>query len=540
MWRKSSSVIAKLLCMWVFMGAYQFWSRSLSPGIARTKLGDIRHAADDRRRTADLKTLEAEDLNFQVENAGFFKGLDRTYPESRATSRHLLELVNCTPRAVEQFPWDFLTPQQRRNGVIIVHCIIALYMFLALAIVCDRYFVPALEVLCELLHMETDVAGATFMAAGSSAPELATAIIGVFVAKDDVGLGTVVGSAIYNVMFVISMCGLFATSGMKLHWWPMVRDCIAYLLSVVALIAVIADEQIQWYESVILLLMYVLYVVFMYFNERMEVYFVPRCTSCFRRSDSSNLHTETTILYNKVPNNGTQLENGETTHLTEAPTHAHQEAETFHKLCERPDGLLWCFLWVLGLPLSALMFLTVPDCRRPSCRKFFWLTFLLSLVWLSLYSFIMVWMITVVGYTFNVPDSVMSLTFIAFGVSLPDVVTSVLVVRDGLGDMAVSNAIGSNVFDILVCLGIPWFLKTCAINPGSRVPVYSEGLMYSSLMLLSTVVFLLVATHLNGWRLTKKYGLLLLVVYVLYTVLASLYELNIFGYFHPSECPSDY
>lgn len=66
------------------------------------------------------------------------------------------------------------------------------------------------------------------------------------------------------------------------------------------------------------------------------------------------------------------------------------------------------------------------------------------------------------------------------------------------------------------------------------------GLMYSSLMLLSTVVFLLVATHLNGWRLTKKYGLLLLVVYVLYTVLASLYELNIFGYFHPSECPSDY
>lgn len=34
-----------------------------------------------------------------------------------------------------------------------------------------------------VLHMETDVAGATFMAAGSSAPELATAIIGVFVAK---------------------------------------------------------------------------------------------------------------------------------------------------------------------------------------------------------------------------------------------------------------------------------------------------------------------------------------------------------------------
>ena len=45
----------------------------------------------------------------------------------------------------------------------------------------------------------------------------------------------------------------------------------------------------------------------------------------------------------------------------------------------------------------------------------------------------------------------------------------------GHGDMAVSNAIGSNVFDILVCLGIPWFLKTAVVSPGSTVPVRSRG-----------------------------------------------------------------
>ena len=45
----------------------------------------------------------------------------------------------------------------------------------------------------------------------------------------------------------------------------------------------------------------------------------------------------------------------------------------------------------------------------------------------------------------------------------------------GLGDMAVSNAIGSNVFDILVCLGVPWFIETCIKAPGSEVKVYSEG-----------------------------------------------------------------
>ncbi len=50
--------------------------------------------------------------------------------------------------------------------------------------------------------------GATFMAAGSSAPELFTAILGVFIAKGDVGTGTIVGSAVFNILFVIGLCAL--------------------------------------------------------------------------------------------------------------------------------------------------------------------------------------------------------------------------------------------------------------------------------------------------------------------------------------------
>ena len=54
----------------------------------------------------------------------------------------------------------------------------------------------------------------------------------------------------------------------------------------------------------------------------------------------------------------------------------------------------------------------------------------------------------------------------------------------GHGDMAVSNAIGSNVFDILVCLGIPWFLETAVVDPGSYVRVRSKGKHVSKILIL--------------------------------------------------------
>ncbi|CAF1154442.1 unnamed protein product [Brachionus calyciflorus] len=62
------------------------------------------------------------------------------------------------------------------------------------------------------LKLKEDVAGATFMAAGTSAPELFTSLIGVIFAKSDIGTGTIVGSAIFNVLFIIAICALSAKS----------------------------------------------------------------------------------------------------------------------------------------------------------------------------------------------------------------------------------------------------------------------------------------------------------------------------------------
>ena len=90
-------------------------------------------------------------------------------------------------------------------GLVPLYLLIILYCFLGLAIVCDELFVPALEIMAEKMELSNDVAGATLMAAGGSAPELATSLFGTF-AGSDVGMGTIVGSAVFNVLFVIGAC----------------------------------------------------------------------------------------------------------------------------------------------------------------------------------------------------------------------------------------------------------------------------------------------------------------------------------------------
>jgi Ca2+/Na+ antiporter len=67
----------------------------------------------------------------------------------------------------------------------IIYLLMLLYLFLGVAIICDNQFTDSLEMICSQhgLALSEDVAGATFMAAGSSAPELATSFVGVFLAK---------------------------------------------------------------------------------------------------------------------------------------------------------------------------------------------------------------------------------------------------------------------------------------------------------------------------------------------------------------------
>ncbi|GFQ66971.1 hypothetical protein TNCT_544741 [Trichonephila clavata] len=97
--------------------------------------------------------------------------------------RKLLDIGNtsdldCIPSGIHSFPEDFFTQEERQKGGVLVHFLILAYICAMIAIVCDVYFIPSLDIIADKLHLPPDVAGATFMAIGASSPELFSSIIG--------------------------------------------------------------------------------------------------------------------------------------------------------------------------------------------------------------------------------------------------------------------------------------------------------------------------------------------------------------------------
>ncbi|KAL3052307.1 hypothetical protein OYC64_004957 [Pagothenia borchgrevinki] len=509
------------------------------------------------------------------------------------------EQKNCSAPAVHEFPSDLFTTDERRKGAIALHILAALYMFLALAIVCDEYFVTALEKICEKLDLSEDVAGATFMAAGSSAPELFASVIGVFITHGDVGVGTIVGSAVFNILCIIGVCGIFAGQVVILTWWAVFRDSTYYILSVLALIAFIYDEKIVWWESLILVLMYMGYILVMKFNSSMQRFFTGAKSKKNVANGNAAASSEmedvkptkeysrgSVVMVDEImhdspskfrfPEAGlrvmvtshfgpktrlrmasrliiterqklVQAANGVETQVIDGKVEIENGNVPEDKPTEEPEnitispfhiprGIGSRLKWLISWPLLLMLFVTVPNCAKPRWEKFFMLSFFLATVWIAVFSYFMVWMVTIIGYTLGIPDVIMGITFLAAGTSVPDCIASLIVARQGLGDMAVSNTIGSNVFDILVGLGAPWAIQTMCVSYGSEVMINSKGLLYSVVLLLGSVALTVMGIHVNKWRLDTKLGIYVLVLYAIFLCFSVMIEYNVFTFVNLPMC----
>ena len=158
-----------------------------------------------------------------------------------------------------------------------IELVTLVFAFVGVAIVADQHLVVALETLCVRWDVREDVAGASFMAFGSAAPEIVINAISTLksvissvdhehgVIKqseggDDaaLGVGAIIGSGMIAFTVIPGLCGIFAggEEPLELKRRPLARDVITYGCSLAWLSFVFSDGVIETQESLVMLLGY--------------------------------------------------------------------------------------------------------------------------------------------------------------------------------------------------------------------------------------------------------------------------------------------
>jgi len=336
--------------------------------------------------------------------------------------------------------------------MIAVYILVLLVCFVLLARVVDLFFISSLDKISKDLRLSNDAAGATLMAVGSSAPELFVALFAVLKPGDHqvIGIGSIVGSAIFNLLVIVGAVALVKKS--KLTWQPVIRDLIFYTAAVILLVWFIWDGSLTLNEVAIFLGIYVLYVF-------------------------AAIYWRKILPYDDMKMDAKEKVHGENNKITK--------------------------------PLDWFLSLIFPS------QKHYYINFLFSILIIAALSYVLVEVAIHSAHILNIPEAIIALTVLAVGTSIPDLFSSIIVARQGRGDMAVSNAIGSNIFDILVGLGLP-FLIVLSVSGGS---ISTGGdLKSSALILFASVILLFVLLAFSRWKVGKFTGIVLIGLYIFYVV----------------------
>ena len=172
------------------------------------------------------------------------------------------------------------------------------------------------------------------------------------------------------------------------------------------------------------------------------------------------------------------------------------------------------FWYIVTLPFILAFYITVPDVRQPGCHKYVYVSFILCLAWMGIFSYFMVTWVEIIGATLGIPSVIMGLTFLAAGTSVPDMLSAVIVAKQGKGDKAVSSSIGSNVFDITVGLALPWLLFWAAYQ--EPVFVAADELLISIVALVACLVILIGTLWVRKWNLPPSSGGFFILMYFAY------------------------
>jgi len=351
---------------------------------------------------------------------------------------------------------------------LILHIVILLITFYLLAIICDEFFVESLDKISKKLKLSSEITWATFMAIWSSAPELFTSIFALFAIfgsvtnNESLGAWTIVGSALFNILIIIGATAIVMngknSKSNQIARQPILRDLIFYGLTIGLLLFTFRDGKIVLRETGLLVAAYILYLFF-------------------------------------VKNRGKRLKYK----TKEDPITQIEEATK-----KNPINKFTC---------KAFSFI-IPDPKKGKSR-FRW-TFGISILIIAILSHFMVESAVSVAEILSIPKAIIWLTILAAGTSIPDLISSIIVAKKWKWDMAISNALWSNIFDILFGLGFVYFIYLLIYPEIKFIPIDTHNLNSSIILLFATILVLLMLLIMQKRKIKKYAWYVLIAIYLGY------------------------
>ncbi len=291
-------------------------------------------------------------------------------------------------------------------------------------------FVDGASSIAKSLKIPSLIIGLTIVAFGTSAPEAAVSITGAFAGANDITVGNVIGSNLFNLLVVVGVASFISPLNVK-------RSIIAKefpfaIMGAFVLIVLGYDSRYHNYPDNVLtradgIMLLVLLAIFMYYLIELAL---------------------------------TSRKNG-------------VEEEEEIKVYSMPKSIGLCLIGVIGIVLGGDW---VVDAASDIALKF------------------------------GMSQSMVGLTIVAVGTSLPELVTSIVAARKGESDIALGNVIGSNIFNIFFVLGISSFIHEITINTA----------VFFDMFIMLAASFITYGFAASKRKINKPEGAFLVLLYVVY------------------------
>jgi cation:H+ antiporter len=288
------------------------------------------------------------------------------------------------------------------------------------------------------------VVGLTIVALGTSSPEIAISIDAALSGNSEIAVGNVVGSNIFNVLFILGLSAVIAPLVVQLQ---LIRQEVPLMIGFSILCVVLAqDGSLDRYDGLLLVILMLAYTTFLVLQSKRQ----------------------NAILRSEV-------RTGQYASASDLPAKS------------QPDGAARQRHWAISLLQLAV-----------------------GLVLLVVGSGWLVESATIIARFFGIADVIIGLTIVAAGTSMPEVATSIIATLKGERDIAIGNVVGSNIFNILACLGISSLVAPQGLDIPGSVLAFDFWVMLAVALICLPIFF-------SGRTIARWEGFVLLGYYLAYT-----------------------